>query len=150
MKHAEFELAQATSAKLRNASNPVSLLVNEDRKKAVRYLQILETIEKLETERQAMEIDMLSLFQAHGVEFAQEGKSTYYAVSFRESYAREYIVFRKGEAQQSVDYTAYAKSMGETADTLKAKGFFKMKKGTSKIEKPNKSQLKMLMELFTD
>ena len=145
-----FESALNNSAKLNNSSNPVALLTHDERKTALRLIQLLNVVEEAKKEIAELEPVVLSLFASHGVEFAKEGKSSYYALSFREHYERNYLVFRKGEEQATVDYASYAKAMGETSETLKAKGFYTMRKGTSKIEKPNKSQLKKLMELFKD
>ena len=145
-----FESALQTSAKLNNSSNPVTLLTNDERKTALRLIQLLDFVEEAKKEIAELEPAVFNLFEHYGVEFAKEGKSSYFALSFREHYERNYLVFRKGAEQATVDYAGYAKAMGETSETLKAKGFYTMRKGTSKIEKPNKSQLKKLMELFTD
>ena len=116
------------------------------------FLKLQAEMAGLQKELKRLQPDVLALFEAKGVPFAHDGaaKSTTFALAYRESNISKFIILRKGEAQEVVDTAAYITSMGETNETLKAKGFVKERAGTTSITAPNSAQLKSLLELFRE
>lgn len=141
-------LEQAKS--LTNRSNPMVRLTHERQRKAVRMLYLDELIAELIQERDAIRKELQETTKTEGLLISENGKSDYFAVSFRKDYELKYLVYREGEQQTVVDYTAYAKAMGETADSLKAKGYCKTRKGTSAFGLPNKQQEEFLLQVFAE
>lgn len=141
-------LEQAKS--LTNHNNPMVRLTHERQRKAVRMLYLDELIAELTQERDAIRKELQETTKTEGLLISENGKSDYFAVSFRKDYELKYLVYREGEQQTVVDYTAYAKAMGETADSLKAKGYCKTRKGTSTFGLPNKQQEEFLLQVFAE
>lgn len=149
MKKEIFENAIATAEKLNNST--ISAVKGEDRTILLQYMEICDKITELEKLKKDLQPTVISLFETEGTAFDHSAeKSACIALSYRKDNKKQYAILRQGENQEVVDTASYIASMGESNESLKAKGFVKTRKGTTSINKPNKAQLESLMHLFTE
>lgn len=130
----------------------VTRVTHDNRDLIVKYTTLQAEVAEKQKELKRLQAEVLSLFEAEGVPFEHAGadKSECYAIAYQLNREVAFCVLRKGETQMVVDTEAYLTYMGETNESLKQKGFTKVRKGTMSITTPNKSQLKSLLKLFKE
>lgn len=130
----------------------VTKVTHENRELIVEYLALQAQISEREKRLKELRAEILSLFEAEGVQFEHAGadKSNCFALAYQLQKETAFCILRRGEPQEVVDAEAYITHMGETNESLKAKGFVKVRKGTMSISAPNKAQLKSLLKLFEE